>query len=52
MTTPTINQINEALQQAVETMKDALEEIVHLKKENEKLQQILGFSIKKGELDA
>lgn len=48
----TVNEINQALVMATETMKDALLEIVRLKKENEKLQQILGFSIKKGELDA
>ena len=52
MTTPTVHEINEALLMATETMKDALMEIVRLKKENEKLQQMLGFSIKKGELNA
>lgn len=48
----TVHEINQALVMATETMKDALLEIVRLKQENEKLQQILGFSIKKGELDA
>lgn len=52
MTTQTVHEINKTLLMATETMKDALIEIVNLKKENEKLQQMLGFSIKKGELDA
>jgi hypothetical protein len=52
MTTPTINEINQALEQATNLMVAAQKEIIYLRKENEKLQQILGFSIKKGELDA
>jgi hypothetical protein len=52
MSTPTINEINEAIEQATIMMMAAQKEIIYLRKENEKLQQILGFSIKKGELDA
>ena len=52
MTTPTVNEINEAIEQATIMMMAAQKEIIYLRKENKKLQQILGFSIKKGELDA
>jgi hypothetical protein len=49
---PTINEINEALEQATILMRAAQEEINYLRKENEKLQQMMGFSIQKGEVSA
>jgi len=52
MSVPTINEINQALEQATKLMMAAQKEIIYLRKENEKLQQIMGFSIKKGELNA
>ena len=52
MSTPTVKEINEAIEQATIMMAAAQQEIIYLRKENEKLQQILGFSIKKGELNA
>jgi hypothetical protein len=49
---PTIAEINEALEQATNLMMAAKEEITYLRKENEKLQQMMGFSIQKGEVSA
>ena len=49
---PTIDEINETLEQATILMRAAQEEIIYLRKENEKLQQMMGFSIQKGEISA
>jgi FtsZ-binding cell division protein ZapB len=49
---PTMSEINEAMQQALDAMKAAQIEIIYLREENKKLQQILGFSIEKGEINA
>lgn len=52
MTTPIDPFINKQFKMIEATLKNATIEIKLLREENEKLQQMLGFSIKKGELDA